>query len=196
MLDLSLSADDLLRAMHSKTRYNIRLAEKKGVKVYEAGLDSFNIFWQIMKATGARDGFRLHSRSHYENLLSARDHIKLFLAEHEGRVIAGGIFSFFGNKVTYLHGASDNDCRNLMAPYLLQWTVIKEAQKINKKMTAESSFKYYDFYGIDDKKWPGVTRFKLGFGGFIKKYPGTYDLVFHSLIYNLYVCLRRLRRLI
>lgn len=195
LLDLSLSAADLLSAMHPKTRYNIRLAKKKGVKVRLANQDDFNSFWELMRKTGERDGFRLHSRKHYENLLSAEKNIKLFLAEYEGRVIAGGLFSFFGDRVTYLHGASDNNDRNLMAPYLLQWTVIGEAQKINQASALENVYKYYDFYGIDEQKWPGVTRFKCGFGGIIKEYSGTYDLVFRPFLYNLYGSLRRLRRL-
>jgi len=74
-----------------------------------------------------------------------------------------------------------------MAPYLLQWTVIKEAKKNN-------NYRYYDFYGIDEKKWPGVTRFKIGFGGFSVKYPGTYDLILRKRIYSLYNFLRRLKR--
>lgn len=195
-LDLSLSETELLSAMHPKTRYNIRLADKKGVRIYEASRESFASFWELMKKTGTRDGFRLHSQAHYANLLSAGDNIKMFLAEHSGRIIAGGLFSFFGDRVTYLHGASDNEQRNLMAPYLLQWTVIREAQRINETMEREVPFRYYDFYGIDEKKWPGVTRFKLGFGGEIKEYPGTYDIVSRPVIYRLYGYLRRLRRLI
>lgn len=195
LLDLSMNSEELLSAMHPKTRYNIRLAEKRGVKVFLSGKEDFDHFWSLMEKTGARDGFRLHSKDHYENLLSAEENVKLFLAEHKGRVIAGGIFSFFGNRVTYLHGASDNSDRNLMAPYLLQWTVILEAQKINQMKTPEAVYKYYDFYGIDEHKWPGVTRFKCGFGGLIKEYPGTYDLVCRPFWYNLYGYLRRLRRL-
>lgn len=186
-LDLSLDEGELLKAMHQKTRYNIRLAEKKGVNIILAGLDKFPDFWRLLEMTSSRDGFRLHSRFHYENLLKSENEIKMYLAYFEGQVIAGGLFSFFCDRVTYLHGASDNSFRNLMAPYLLQWMVIKEAKK-------NDGYKYYDFYGIDEKKWPGVTRFKTGFGGFSFKYPGTYDLILRNGIYNLYNFLRRLRR--
>jgi len=192
-LDFSLSAEELLNQMHPKTRYNIRLAEKKGIKVYKASLEKFDDFWELMEKTGARDRFRLHGKAHYANLLSAQDNVKLFLAEYNKLIIAGGLFSFFGDRVTYLHGASDNEHRNLMAPYLLQWTVIKEALRINN---SEQVFRYYDFYGIDEKKWPGVTRFKLGFGGFIKEYPGTYDLISRPLAYYMYSIFRFLRRVL
>jgi len=186
LLDLSLSEDELLKAMHQKTRYNIKLAEKKDVKISEGSEQDFTEFWRLMSLTGERDGFRLHGEGHYRNLLSAKENIKLFLASHEGKVIAVGIFCFYSERVTYLHGASDNEARNLMAPYLLQWEIIKKARA--------EGYKNYDFYGIDDKKWPGVTRFKNGFGGFTKEYPGTYDFVFKPVIYGLYGFLRKVKR--
>ena len=183
-LDLSLSEEELLKEMHQKTRYNIRLAEKKEVeiKLSEAkNIESdFLEFWRLMSITGERDAFRIHNQKHYKNILSASENIKLYFANYKNKNIAAGLFCFFGDRVTYMHGASDNEARNLMAPYLLQWEIIKIAK--------ENGYKYYDFYGIDEKKWPGVTRFKLGFGGFVKEYPGTYDFIFKPLIYNLYQC--------
>lgn len=195
MLDLNKSEEELLKLMGQKTRYNIRLAEKKGVKIIPGTANDFSEFWRLMSLTGERDAFRLHSASHYENLISASSadsndnsdgRIKLFFARANGKNIATGLFCFFGDRATYMHGASDNEARNLMSPHLLQWEVIKWAKK--------EGYKYYDFYGIDEKKWPGVTRFKVGFGGFVKEYPGTYDFVFRPGIYNLYEFLRKLRR--
>ncbi|MFZ4631741.1 MAG: lipid II:glycine glycyltransferase FemX [Patescibacteria group bacterium] len=189
MIDLSLSEEEILSAMHQKTRYNIRLAEKKGVEIISSEKNSeadFLEFWRLMDITSERDAFRLHSKEHYKNLLKSDDNIKLFFASYQGKNIATGLFCFYNNRVTYMHGASDNETRNLMAPYLLQFEVIKRAKK--------EGYKNYDFYGIDENKWPGVTRFKLGFGGFIKEYPGTYDLILRPIIYNLYEFLRRIRR--
>lgn len=190
MLDLSLSKDELLRSFHQKTRYNIRLAEKKGMVVREGqGENDFNNFWSLMTETGERDKFKIHNKNHYRSLaISNPDFIKLFLAEMDGETIAAGLFSFYGDKVTYLHGASAHKFRQFMAPYLLQWTLIKKAK--------ESGYKYYDFYGIDALKWPGVTRFKTGFGGFTVSYAGTQDIILNPLVYNLYNILRRIRRLI
>ncbi len=185
-LDLSLSAEELIAAMHQKTRYNIRLAEKKGVTIVQGKQEDGEEFWRLMSLTSERDGFRLHGKKHYENLLSAPNFIKLFFARYEGKNIATGLFCFFGDRVTYLHGASDNEARNLMAPYLLQWEVIKTAQK--------EGYRYYDFYGIDETKWPGVTRFKLGFGGNIHEYPGTFDFIFKPFLYGFYEFLRKIRR--
>jgi lipid II:glycine glycyltransferase (peptidoglycan interpeptide bridge formation enzyme) len=187
-LDLSLSEEELLKAMHQKTRYNIRLSEKKGVVIREGGgtAKDFSEFWRLMSLTSERDAFRIHNQKHYKNLLGASNNIKLYFAQFEGKNIAAGLFCFFNDRVTYMHGASDNEARNLMAPYLLQWEVIKTAKK--------EGYKYYDFYGIDEKKWPGVTRFKGGFGGVVKEYPGTYDFIFRPFVYNLYELLRKLRR--
>jgi lipid II:glycine glycyltransferase (peptidoglycan interpeptide bridge formation enzyme) len=189
ILDLDRSEEELLTDMHPKTRYNIRLAEKKGVTIKEGSLADWPEFWRLMSLTGERDGFRLHSAAHYKKLLEADpSFIKLFFAVHEGRHIATGLFCFWGGRATYLHGASDNEARNLMAPYLLQWSVIGQAKR--------AGFSTYDFYGIDEKKWPGVTRFKLGFGGRRVSYPGTYDVIFRPAAYRVYNLLRKIKRAI
>ncbi len=112
--------------------------------------------------------------------------IKLFIAEYKKKPIAANIVSFFGDTAVYMHGASGADHRNVMAPYLLQWHAIKLGKQVGCK--------YYDFYGIDEKKWPGVTRFKRGFGGRAVNYPGTFDLIFDSSWYNIYKMVRRVRR--
>jgi len=189
VLDLQNSPEKLLAGMHQKTRYNLHLAEKKGVLIQESGEEGLAEFWRLMTLTSARDAFNLHPRQHYQNLLANKSgEIKLFFASYEGKKIAAALVSFWGNKVVYLHGASDNQARNLMAPYLLQWEIIKQAQN--------QGYRYYDFYGIDEEKWPGVTRFKLGFGGQVVNYPGTKDIIFQPIVYHFYNLLRSLRRLL
>ncbi|MDA3803021.1 MAG: peptidoglycan bridge formation glycyltransferase FemA/FemB family protein [Patescibacteria group bacterium] len=189
-LDLRKSEDELLSSMHQKTRYNIRLAKRKGVEVFEVKDKEiyFNYFWRLMQKTGIRDSFGIHSRSHYLNILMADDNFKLYLAKYDDNIIAAGIFSNFGKRVTYLHGASDNSFRKLMAPHFLQFKVIQEAKK--------DGFLYYDFYGIDEKKWPGVTRFKKGFSGFEFEYGGTCEYVFSKTYYKLYQLLKKFKSLI
>jgi peptidoglycan pentaglycine glycine transferase (the first glycine) len=199
MLDLTKSEEELLAAMHQKTRYNIRLAEKKGVAIKESPLsrgvaegrgvsdDEFEKFWSLMSATVNRDGFRLHEKEYYKKMLST-ENIKLFFADYQNKIICAGIFSFFGDTAVYLHGASANENRELMAPHLLQWELIKKAKA--------SGCKYYDFFGIDEKKWPGVTRFKRGFSGEEMNYPGTFDVIFEKTKYKVYKFLRTIRRLI
>jgi len=199
ILDLILNEAELLKGLQQKTRYNINLAAKKGVEIKEGRSADFSEFWRLLNLTGARDNFRLHGARHYQNLLGGKnaagpnqsgtnDFIKLFFASYNGKNIAACLFCFWGDKATYLHGASDNEFRNVMAPYLLQWSAIKKAQ--------EDGYKYYDFYGIDEKKWPGVTRFKLGFGGRPENYPGTYDIVFNPVLYGSYKFIRKFKRLI
>jgi peptidoglycan pentaglycine glycine transferase (the first glycine) len=187
LLNLTKSEEELLVGMHQKTRYNIRLAEKKSVKIIEADKSRFEDFWSLMKKTGTRDGFRLHEKNYYLKMLDLPNNFfKIFLAEFENKVITGMLVSFYGDTVTYLHGASADDHRNVMAPYLLQWHVIGLSKKLG--------YKFYDFHGIDETKWPGVTRFKNGFGGQTWQFPGTYDLIFNAMWYNVYQVLRKLRR--
>lgn len=187
ILNLTKSEDELLKQMHQKTRYNIRLAEKKDIKIVEAGADKFEKFWRLLAATRDRGGFSLHSRGYYQAMLNQdSSFVKMFLAEHQGKVLAGNLMVFFGDTATYLHGGSSDESRELMAPYALQWQVIKLAKG--------AGYKYYDFHGIDENKWPGVTRFKRGFGGQAVTYPGTFDLIFDPGWYNIYKMVRKIRR--
>jgi lipid II:glycine glycyltransferase (peptidoglycan interpeptide bridge formation enzyme) len=184
-LDLSFNSDILIRDMAQKTRYNIRLAEKKGVQVIRAGIENFDDFWRLMSLTSKRDQFSIHSKEYYYNLIkNGNEFIRLYLAKLDDRVLAVGLFSFFSDTVSYLHGASDNSMRNVMAPYLLQWEVMKKAQK--------QGYKYYDFYGVDDKKWPGVSRFKRGFAGNDFSFLGTYDYIVNKKEYKLYKLIRNI----
>ncbi|MDD4333034.1 MAG: peptidoglycan bridge formation glycyltransferase FemA/FemB family protein [Patescibacteria group bacterium] len=223
LLDLSKSEEELLKDMHEKTRYNIRLAEKKGIEIITSPQDlplspsfvrredkaqgegsaDFDEWWKIMEQTKTRDKFRLHEKEYYQKQLSITNYqpclpagrlritnselnVKLFLAKYQGKIISGNIVAFFGDTVTYMHGASSNEFRNLMAPYALQWHCIKLAKELG--------YKYYDFYGISETKWPGVTRFKKGFAGFEYDYPGTFDAVFSRGWYGIYGLLRKIRR--
>ncbi|HKK54014.1 MAG TPA: peptidoglycan bridge formation glycyltransferase FemA/FemB family protein [Patescibacteria group bacterium] len=188
LLDLDKSEVKLLEDMHGKTRYNIRLAKRKGVEIVSLKDENdIDIFINLLKTTSERNNFSLHQENHYRKLYhNGGDKLKIFFAKHGDDIIAGAMFSFFGDTVTYLHGASANKKRNLMAPHLLQWQTILKAK--------EKGFKYYDFGGIDEKKWPGVTRFKAGFGGREYNFKGTYDLVLKPLDYYIYTIVRKIRR--
>lgn len=188
ILDITKSADDLLSQMHYKTRYNIRLSQRKGVIVRQTiDLKDSEIFYQLLKKTSRRDQFRLHPKEYYQKqlaILGQKGLVKLFLAEFNQKVIAGILVSFCNNKATYLHGAFDFKYRTLMAPHLLQWEAILEAKRRN--------FQYYDFWGIAPSEagknhpWQGVTRFKRGFGGEEINYIGPWDYVFSPFWYKLY----------
>ncbi len=187
MIDLAQNHDQLLQNMHAKTRYNIRLAERKGVRVRlaQSGQD-FEAFWQLTKQTTARDDFSAHARTYYQAMLSAlsSEFVRLYIAEYQGQIIAANIIVWFGQTATYLHGASADKYRNVMAPYALQWQQLQDAK--------EQGLRYYDFWGIappgsaKEKAWAGITRFKQYFGGFEVRYIGTHDLILHGRWYRLY----------
>jgi len=185
ILDLTQTEEEILKNMHQKTRYNIRLAGKKGVEIKES--NDIDKFWKLMQETTERDKFRAHDKSYYEKMIASKI-VKLYIAEYEGKILTAGIFVFYDDTVTYLHGASTHEHKNVMAPYLLHWEMIKLAKK--------QGCKYYDFYGINEQKWPGVTRFKKGFNGTETNYPGTFDIVFNKIWYGIYKIVRGIKRLI
>lgn len=182
ILNIAGSPDDILAAMKPKTRYNIRLAGKNGVNARVGkGAEDFEVFWRLAEETSRRDGFFLHSRSYYRKLLDGSDgdfENILLIAGFPGQDLAVGVINFFQNRATYLYGGSGGKHREAMAPYLLQWRAILEAKK--------RGCLSYDFYGISEDKWPGITRFKLGFGGEIVKYAGSWDYVLRPIWYAAY----------
>jgi lipid II:glycine glycyltransferase (peptidoglycan interpeptide bridge formation enzyme) len=196
ILDLSLSEENLLKNMHSKMRYNIKLAQKKGVEIKKITINEpefnkyFDIFFNLIQETSERGDFAVHSKSHYRHLFkSESSHLKvsLIIAEHEGKVLAANIILDILDQRVYLHGASSNQYRNLMAPPLLQWHSILEAKKISKRI--------YDFWGISNtkKSWQGISRFKKQFGGKTIDYPNSQILIHKRLIFNFYKIFRQIR---
>ncbi len=184
ILDLNLSEEKLLAQMHPKTRYNIKLAQKHNIKIEDADKEQdFDFFWQLIKETSKRDKFKIYSKEYYQGILNL-SFTKLRVARLGGKIIAVMIAIFFGDTAYYLHGASSYTERNLMASHLLQWETIL--------MAKNSGFKQYDFWGIDEKKWPGVTRFKKGFGGKIVVFPQAIDFIFDKFWYWLYLVGRKL----
>ena len=192
ILDLSKSEEELLKDMHEKTRYNIRLAEKRGIQIIKTNKEKEYItdFLNLIEKTSKRDNFKSHSGDYYLKMLTSSDtNIDLWVAKKDDKVICTNIVVNFGDTVTYLHGASSDEYKNLMAPHLLQWSQIRWAK--------ENNYKYYDFWGIaktDDKNdtWYGFTRFKKGFGGFELEYPGTFDVVYDKNFYSHYNYLRKI----
>lgn len=186
ILDLQKSEEELLAEMKPKTRYNINLAQKYKVEIVKSQDGTqFDKFWNLMKETAKRDKFFLHSKEYYQRLAEVKSENfrnEIYLATLEDKVLAAAMINFFNGKATYLHGASSSENRNMMAPYLLHWKIIKDAKS--------SGYKEYDLWGISEK-WPGVTRFKRGFGGAEKKYLGAYDLAVDRFWYFVYSLARK-----
>ena len=196
VVDLGPSEEQILAKMKAKGRYNIKLAEKKGVEVVVAGEagcsleQGVTVFHKILNETTDRDGFSGHPEKYYlEMLRGLGPEAKLYLAKFEGEYIAGILVTFFGDLAIYYFGASSNRHRNVMSPYLLQWKAMQEAKK--------RGIRWYDFLGTaplrDDGNgdftydakhaWAGVTEFKLKFGGQkVDFYPGE-EMVFGKVMY-------------
>lgn len=188
VLDLKRGSDELLSGMHHKTRYNIKVAESHNITVVES--EDIDTFLRLMDKTSSRNKFSSHPHEYYKKLFeffkSGTDgfKIKLFLAKNDAAPLAAAMILLGPDgKAFYLHGGSDYKFRSLMAPYLLHWHIIRNIQR--EGITA------YDMWGIDEKKWPGVTRFKLGWGGRVIEYPGSFDLVISKKWYALYNVYRK-----
>ncbi len=197
---LSGTEDEMLSSMKSKTRYNIRLAQKKGVVVHRVCVsdDDFpemlDIFYHMVEETAARKGVQFHPKHFYQSIFDAlsADQVALYMAEIEGReFVAANIVTFYGDTVTYLHGATGSSHRNLMAPFLLQWEAMRDGMQRN--------YRYYDFGGVypgaADPGKQGITRFKQGFGQTedLCALPGTHDIVLNNLKYRAYRLLQYLK---
>ncbi len=177
--------EEIFSNFHQKTRYNIRLATKKGVVIKEGKKEDLKDFHKIMEITGKRDDFMIRPLEYFEKMYDILEpnHMKLMMAYYEDKPISGIIDIIYGNKIWYLYGASSNEHRNLMPNYLLQWEMIKYAIENKKDM--------YDFrgvVGIVDEKHPqyGLYRFKKGFNAEFTEFIGELYINYRPLTYKIY----------
>lgn len=176
-LDIGGSLDSILENMKSKTRYNIRYAERKGVQiVLSKDPADLEIFYPLLQETALRDQFTIRSFEYFKNIwehLIENKVAQLFLAYHKNQPLGGSIAFRLGKTVWYVYGASSNYQRNLQASYALQWAMIKWAKGCGCNI--------YDFRGVSgdlnpDNPLYGLYRFKDGFGATLVEYTGEYDL--------------------
>jgi peptidoglycan pentaglycine glycine transferase (the first glycine) len=186
LVDLRRSEEELLAAMKSKWRYNVRLARRRGVEVVEGGIDDLPLFYEMYTTTSARDEFIIRPFSYYADAWGSfvsGGRAQLLLARYEGEVLGGLILFHFGDKAWYMYGASTDRHRNLMPNHLLQWEAMRWAK--------EQGYSFYDMWGApdvleeSDPLW-GVYRFKEGFGGEFASYIGAYDFAASRPLYWLY----------
>lgn len=188
ILDLRPSEAQLLERMKQKTRYNIRLAEKKGVRV-RSGLGSpadLDLLYRMYAETSVRDGFVIRSKDYYRDAWSTFIQAGLarpFIAEVEGQAVSALVLFIFARTAWYMYGMSREAHREKMPNHLLQW----EAMRWAKAQGCER----YDFWGAPDEfdssdpMW-GVWKFKEGFGGQVVRHIGAWDYPASPLLYRLY----------
>ncbi|MBP6889579.1 MAG: peptidoglycan bridge formation glycyltransferase FemA/FemB family protein [Candidatus Moranbacteria bacterium] len=202
VIDVSKPEETLLFEMKAKTRYNMRLAAKKEVRVFVTREKKYQeIFFQLIEATAKRQHILPHPKSYYQSMFTvfSEEQLLLFVAEYKGEVLAANLVLFSGDTATYLHGGTNDIHREVMAPILLQWEQIRAAKR--------RSCRWYDFGGVSTaslaKKqelvmsaWEGITRFKRGFspGTAPVVFPGCYDIVVDWSRYGLYLRLRFLQK--
>ncbi len=193
LVDLCGDEEQVLARMKQKTRYNIRLALKKGVVVYPSS--DLDVFYRLMKVTGQRDVFGVHSPAYYRKayeLFHSHGECELFVAEFEGQPLASLIVFARGMRAWYFYGASANEQRERMPTYLLQWEAMRWARR--------RGCRYYDLWGVPDAGektletnfadrsgglW-GVYRFKRGFGGLLCRSLGPWDRIYQPVFYKFY----------
>jgi lipid II:glycine glycyltransferase (peptidoglycan interpeptide bridge formation enzyme) len=195
VIDLTKSEEDLLKNMKPKTRYNIKVAQKHGVKV--AIDNSPEAFWQFSKLyfeTAARQKYYGRTPEYYQimkNILVPAGIEHLFLASFNNETLIADIFFAFNNVLYYPYGSSSTLHRETMPAYAVFWEAIKFAKK--------KGFKSFDMWGSlgpnadENDPWFGFHRLKEGFGGTLVEYIGTYDLIINPLLYKLFNAANNLR---
>lgn len=200
LISLDGTDDQILARMKSKTRYNIRLAKKKGVSVRQ--LDAVEPFYDLLESTSDRAAFGIHTEGYYQaayELFRGSGACKLFLAEYDGIPLASIMVFVSGSRSWYFYGASSNLHRDRMPTYLIQWEAMRWAR--------EQGCLSYDLWGVPDEEadfleknftkrsdglW-GVYRFKRGFGGELKRVCGPWDRVYSQTLYSLYTLRAKLK---
>ncbi len=194
-INFAKTEDEILKQMHKKTRYNIRLAGRKGVSITQGDIETFI---KLNHQTKKRDKFTSHPDEYYRKMarILNQDFLKIWQADYRGEPIASFLVVYFQDTAVYVHGASSNNHKDIMAPHLLHWSVIQDAKSLG--------YVFYDLYGENPEqelhpaynpKWRGITRFKRGFGGEQKCYPQSFDLIYSSAWYRVYTLSKKILRI-
>ncbi|OQY36151.1 MAG: hypothetical protein B6I38_00265 [Anaerolineaceae bacterium 4572_5.1] len=195
LVDLSDAEDDILMRMNSKTRYNIRLAKRKGVTVRVGNRDDLEMLYQMYAETSVRGGFTIREKDYYQAVWDTflpsdaeaspkpGPVAQPLIAEVEGEAVAGAVIFRFGKRAWYLHGMSALEHREKMPPHLIQWEAMRWAKKAG--CTIYDMWGAPDVFEESDSMW-GVYRFKRGFGGRVSRTIGAWDLPLRPVLYKLY----------
>jgi peptidoglycan pentaglycine glycine transferase (the first glycine) len=194
LIDLTSSEEDMLARMKQKTRYNIRLAQKKGVIVRVGARENLSMLYKMYAETSVRDGFVIRDEAYYKTvweLFMAKNDVsdpqmpfaEHLIAEVDNEAVAAIFVFYFSGKAYYVYGMSHDKHREKMPTYLLQWEAMKRAKA--------KGCAIYDLWGAPDRfdesdsMW-GVYRFKEGLGGKVVRTLGAWDFAPSPLWYKLY----------
>jgi len=206
ILDLTKSEDELLKAMHPKTRYNIKVAQKHGVKVLEDNSDkAFETYLKLTGETSKRQKFYAHTQNYHKLMWQTlkivnhklsiinRDQLTahLLLAKYKKEILVAWILFTFKDTLYYPYGASSNKHRETMASNLIMWEAIKFGKKLGLKK--------FDMWGAlgpnqnPKDPWYGFHKFKQGYGAELVEFIGSYDLIINPALYQIYKLADKLR---
>ncbi len=195
LLDLTRTEDDMLAAMHQKTRYNIRIAKKHGVSVTEDNSDrAFAAYLSLNAETTGRQGFYAHNARYHETMwriMKDAGIARMFTASYKNEILAAWILFGWKDTVYYPYGTSSRKYREVMAPTLMLWEIARQYKK--------EGYKTFDLWGAlgpdasDKDPWYGFHRFKQGFGPALVEYVGSYDTVIRPVAYRLYTLANAIR---
>jgi len=194
-IDIDKSEDQILAQMKPKGRYNIRVAQKHDIRIFQnQDFDHIKIFYQLYSETAKREHFRPRPIGYFKNLLNLikeTNYGSIFTAYYGNKPLATLIITFYDQIASYLYGASSAENRNVMAPYLAHWEAMKEAKK--------RSCVLYDLLAVAPKnqpnhKYAGISRFKQQFGGKQVDLIGSWDLVYQPFGYLWFRSLEKIRR--
>ena len=194
LIDLSPSEDEMLARMKQKTRYNVRLAQKKGVTVRVGTVDDLPLLYRMYAETSVRDGFLIRSEDYYQtvwrNFMSVplstfgiQPFSEPLIAEVDSEPVGAVSMFYFAGQAIYLFGMSRDEHRERMPNYLLQWEAMRRAKTLGCQI--------YNLWGAPDEftesneLW-GVFRFKEGLGGYVLRTIGAWDFPARPVMYKLY----------
>lgn len=194
LIDLSPSEDEMLRRMKQKTRYNIRLAKKKGVTVRVGTVDDLPLLYRMYAETSLRDGFLIREEGYYQTVwrnfmsvplstFSLQPFSEPLIAEVDGQTVGAVSMFYFAGQAIYLFGMSRDEHREKMPNYLLQWEALRRAKTLGCQI--------YNLWGApnefdeSDELW-GVFRFKEGLGGYVLRTIGAWDFTPNPILYKMY----------
>jgi len=186
VIDLKMDEAELMAAMKQKTRYNVRVAERKGVRVRTAGKENLGLLYRMYAETAIRDGFIIREQEYYRLVWETFIDVgmaKPFIAEVDGEPVAALIFFKFADRTWYLYGMSRDMHRDKMPNYLLQWEAIKWAKAAG--CLECDLWGAPDTFTEADPLW-GVYRFKEGLGGLVVRKFGAWDYPARPRFYRVY----------